>query len=597
MSTISLTKASATMARRGTWHRLLHAPLALTALILLFGIVLATLAAPLLTSYDPNVGILADALATPGPNHWLGADSAGRDIFARLLFGGRVTLGAAALALTVATVVGVLTGLFAGFYGKWFDVFSEWTTSLVMALPTIMLLLAVRAAVGNILWISMVVLGLHLAPGFHRLTRTIVVGVRHELYVDAARVSGLSDVRIVLRHVLAAVRAPIIINAALTAVVAIGVQSGLEFLGLANTQIASWGTMLNEAMVNLYVAPALMLWPGIALGIVNVALILFGNGLRDALEDRPAAQGGKKRTTAAALAAAAAQDTEGERVSALVPDAVLRVEGLRIGYPSADGISTVVHGVDLAVRPGEVLGLVGESGSGKTQTAWSVLDLLPSEAMILGGSITIDGQDRAKLPAGRRRALLGNTLAYIPQEPMSNLDPSFTVGQQLTLPLRRTMGMSRGEAKAKALALLERVGIADPERTFNSYPHQISGGMAQRVLIAGAVSCEPKVLVADEPTTALDVTVQAEVLDLLRSLQQERGMAILLVTHNFGVVADICDRVAVMQHGRIVEAGDVAEIFAAPQHPYTRMLLGSLLHEREPRTRLVDSEQPLEASV
>ncbi|WP_129587213.1 ABC transporter permease [Arthrobacter alpinus] len=254
MSTISLTKASATMARRGTWHRLLHAPLALTALILLFGIVLATLAAPLLTSYDPNVGILADALATPGPNHWLGADSAGRDIFARLLFGGRVTLGAAALALTVATVVGVLTGLFAGFYGKWFDVVSEWTTSLVMALPTIMLLLAVRAAVGNILWISMLVLGLHLAPGFHRLTRTIVVGVRHELYVDAARVSGLSDVRIVLRHVLAAVRAPIIINAALTAVVAIGVQSGLEFLGLANTQIASWGTMLNEAMVNLYVA-------------------------------------------------------------------------------------------------------------------------------------------------------------------------------------------------------------------------------------------------------------------------------------------------------------------------------------------------------
>ncbi|MDD0858513.1 ABC transporter ATP-binding protein [Arthrobacter alpinus] len=240
---------------------------------------------------------------------------------------------------------------------------------------------------------------------------------------------------------------------------------------------------------------------------------------------------------------------------------------------------------------------MGESGSGKTQTAWSVLDLLPREAMILGGSITIDGQDRAKLPAGRRRALLGDTLAYIPQEPMSNLDPSFTVGQQLTLPLRRTMGMSRGEANAKALALLERVGIADPERTFNSYPHQISGGMAQRVLIAGAVSCEPKVLVADEPTTALDVTVQAEVLDLLRSLQQERGMAMLLVTHNFGVVADICDRVAVMQHGRIVETGDVAEIFAAPKHPYTRMLLGSLLHEREPRTRLVDSEQPLEASV
>jgi peptide/nickel transport system permease protein len=173
---------------------------------------------------------------------------------------------------------------------------------------------------------------------------------------------------------------------------------------------------------------------------------------------------------------------------------------------------------------------------------------------------------------------------------MSNLDPSFRIGFQLVEPIRRRLGLGKAEATAKALAMLARVGIADPQRTFDSYPHQISGGMAQRVLIAGAVACDPDVLIADEPTTALDVTVQAEVLDLLRELQQEKGMALVLVTHNFGVVADLCDRVAVMNMGRIVEQNAVEELFAAPRDPYTRMLLGSGLENKTPRTRLLPDE-------
>ena len=172
---------------------------------------------------------------------------------------------------------------------------------------------------------------------------------------------------------------------------------------------------------------------------------------------------------------------------------------------------------------------------------------------------------------------------------MSNLDPSFTIGTQLTVPMRDHLGLSKAEAKAKALALLERVGIVDPERVFNSYPHQVSGGMAQRVLIAGAVSCEPDLLIADEPTTALDVTVQAEVLDLMRSLQAEYNMGMILVTHNFGVVADICDRVAVMQLGRIVEMKPARELFKNPEHPYTKDLLASTLEDCTPRPALGSS--------
>jgi peptide/nickel transport system permease protein len=239
----------------------------------------------------------------------------------------------------------------------------------------------------------------------------------------------------------------------------------------------------------------------------------------------------------------------------------------------------VVRGVSFEIANGEVMGLVGESGSGKTQTAFAILGLLPTSGRVLGGSIRFQGHELAVNSQKVMNGIRGTHIAYIPQEPMSNLDPSFTVGSQLTEPLRICMGMSRRNAKARALELLARVGIPDPKRTFAAYPHEISGGMAQRVLIAGAVSCAPDLIIADEPTTALDVTVQAEILDLLRELQRESDTALLLVTHNFGVVADLCDSVAVMQDGRIVEAGPVRSIFHDAEHPYTQSLLASILDD------------------
>jgi peptide/nickel transport system permease protein len=245
--------------------------------------------------------------------------------------------------------------------------------------------------------------------------------------------------------------------------------------------------------------------------------------------------------------------------------------------------------VSLDIRRGEVHGLIGESGSGKTQTAWSVLRLLPAGGEILQGSVRFDGEDLSRVPEAKMRDIRGRRIAYIPQEPMSNLDPSFTIGSQLTEPMRIKLGVSKSEAKARALKLLGQVGIPNPERTFASYPHELSGGMAQRVLIAGAVSCEPDLVIADEPTTALDVTIQAEILDLLRELQQELGVTILIVTHNFGVVADLCDRVSVMQKGRIVETGPARAIFADPQHPYTRSLFDAILHEDQARGPYAES--------
>jgi ABC-type dipeptide/oligopeptide/nickel transport system ATPase component len=248
----------------------------------------------------------------------------------------------------------------------------------------------------------------------------------------------------------------------------------------------------------------------------------------------------------------------------------------------------------LTVDKGEVVGIVGESGSGKTQTAFSILGLLPDNAKIASGHIIFDGNDLVSPATGTvsQRELAkfrGKRIAYIPQEPMSNLDPAFKIGYQLVRPMTQLLGLSKKAAKAKALEMLATVGINNPERVFNSYPHEISGGMAQRVLIAGAVSCDPDLLIADEPTTALDVTVQAEVLDLLRDLQKRLGMGMVLVTHNFGVVADLADRVVVMQYGRVVESGDVRSILRNPQENYTQVLLSSMLEGKTPMTMLTNN--------
>jgi ABC-type dipeptide/oligopeptide/nickel transport system ATPase component len=233
--------------------------------------------------------------------------------------------------------------------------------------------------------------------------------------------------------------------------------------------------------------------------------------------------------------------------------------------------------VNLKIHKGEVVGLIGESGSGKTQTAFAVLGLLPSGGRVVGGSIVFEGKELTSASDRDLNKIRGGRISYIPQEPMSNLDASFTIGSQLVEPMMKVLGLSKKEATKKAISLLDRVGISNPQVTMKKYPHEISGGQAQRVLIAGAVSCDPALIIADEPTTALDVTVQAEVLDLLRELQKETGTSLLLVTHNFGVVADLCDYINVMQKGRIVESGSVMQIFREAKHPYTKALLGAIL--------------------
>ncbi len=255
---------------------------------------------------------------------------------------------------------------------------------------------------------------------------------------------------------------------------------------------------------------------------------------------------------------------------------LLQVRGLRTSFHTRDGIVRAVDGIDFHVDRGEVLGLVGESGCGKSVTSLSILRLVAKPGKIEAGEVLFDGRDLLTLGGDDMRKVRGEQIAMIFQQPTSSLNPVWDVGRQIGEVLEIHRSMKRKVARSRALELLKMVGIPDPERRLRSYPHELSGGMAQRVMIAMALACEPDLLIADEPTTALDVTIQAQILDLMRHLREETGSAIILITHDLGVVAEMCDRVAVMYAGEIVEQADVRTLFREPKHPYTRGLIGSI---------------------
>ncbi|WP_230012538.1 ATP-binding cassette domain-containing protein, partial [Microbacterium sp. Bi128] len=364
-----------------------------------------------------------------------------------------------------------------------------------------------------------------------------------QLYVDAAKVDGVSTLGISLRHVLPGLNTTIVVQSALIFAVGMLIQAGLAFIGFGPPiPQPSWGGMIQGASQHVYDAPWLMVPTGAVLALTVLAANAIGNALgkspNAAASHLPSAADRRRR--AAASAAAPSTDAAAPSTDAAAPDAAgrLSVRGLSVGV---DAGTPLVTEVSFDVEQGTVLGLVGESGCGKTMTALSLLGLLPSGVSVTGGQILWNGRNLAAATENELAGVRGREIALISQEPMRALDPMFTVGYQLVSAIRRLRGMGKAEARTEALSLLEKVGIVDAARILTTYPHQISGGMAQRVAIALALAGRPRLLVADEPTTALDVTVQAEILSLLRALVKDTGMSVVMVTHDLGVVADICD--------------------------------------------------------
>ena len=280
--------------------------------------------------------------------------------------------------------------------------------------------------------------------------------------------------------------------------------------------------------------------------------------------------------------------------------ALLKVRDLTTCFKVEGGEFTAVDDISFSVESGRTLGIVGESGCGKSVTSLSIMGLLPKgQGRIAGGSITFDGVDLVQLSTPAMRALRGNRIAMIFQEPMTSLNPAFTIGDQLIEAIRCHRDLDHAAARAHAIEMLRRVRIPSPEQRMDAYPHKLSGGMRQRVMIAMALSCEPQLLIADEPTTALDVTIQAQVLELMRTLRADTGAAIMLITHDLGVIAELADEVVVMYAGRVVERASVERLFAEPQHPYTIGLLGSIpkLHLKQTRLAAIEGQVPTPMTV
>lgn len=565
-------------------QRLMHRPLAVCAISFLALVILAVVLAQLIAPYGPNAQDLLNTYTGPTRDHLLGTDELGRDMLSRLLYGGRVSLLGVAVAVSVLLVLGVTTGVIAGYIGGWLERGLSWFADLVLALPAIIILLVVLTIFGRDETSAMVALGILASPGLMRVVRGATLAIRQELYVSAARVSGLSRFQILLRHILPRVTGPIIVQTSIAAATALLIETGIGYLGLGIAPpTPSWGNLIADASNAIYQQPWLLVPTGLTVGLVALAFGVLGDAVHDATAERTTVQ---TKTSPRSHGTLPSADKLNPGPARHNPAALLSVANLSIGFPGPAGMYPVATDINIDVMAGETVGIVGESGCGKTVTALAIMGLLPGGGKIVSGQVLFGGKDLARLSQRELRRLRGAEIAYVAQDPIASLDPVFTVGAQVAEVVRTHARMSRAVARARAMELLRMVQLPSPERVAARYPHELSGGMAQRVGIAMALAGGPRLLIADEPTTALDVTVQAEILELLRSLQNDTGMAVILVSHDWGVVADLCRRVVVMYAGQVVEQAAMTQVFDEPLHPYTQGLLRSDPHRADVGARL-----------
>ncbi|MFC4907943.1 dipeptide/oligopeptide/nickel ABC transporter permease/ATP-binding protein [Actinomadura gamaensis] len=590
-------------------------PASRAALAVLLVIVLAALCAPLIARHDP----LTTGVAGLGPSgdHWFGTDRVGRDVFARVLYGARWSLAIGAGAALLALAAGAVLGSLAATSHRAVDEIVMRCLDVVMAFPAVALAAVLVTVFGKSLPVLIGTIAFLYVPQISRVVRANVLSQYGEDYVAAERVIGAGRAHILRRHVIVNCAAPILVFVTIVVANAIVFEASLSFIGAGvQDPDPSWGSVIayGKTLV-LSGGWWATFFPGLFILVTVLVLNILSEGVSDAWaapsarsgDDASAAPPVAPATTAQATstpataapptpapptAAPATTAPAAEGGAAALPATVdeglheagrrlaerarplpqgeplLRVEDLTISFPGRYGDVDVVDGVSLDVRPGEVVGLVGESGCGKSLTSLAIMGLEPDAARI-GGRLLFDGRDLRTMPARERRRLLGHDMAMIYQDALSSLNPAMTIRAQLRQLTRR--GGTRTPAE-----LLGLVGL-DPVRTLRSYPHELSGGQRQRVLIAMVLSRDPRLVVADEPTTALDVTVQAAVMRLLLRLREELGFALILVSHDLALVADVTDRVVVMYGGQVAEAGVTPEVVAAPRHHYARGLLGAVL--------------------
>jgi peptide/nickel transport system permease protein len=600
MTTFTRAALTTALARPGVRLRRLS-PLSKAALAFLTVIVLVAVFAPLLAPDDPLAQQApVDGTGHPSGAHWMGQDSVGRDILSRLMYGARWSLAIGLGATGLALVAGALLGALAATSRKAVDETLMRCLDVVMAFPGIALAAVLVAVFGGGITVLICAIAFLFTPPVARVVRANVLDQYGEDYVTAERVIGARTPHIVVRHVAVNCLAPVLVFCTVQVAEAIVFEASLSFIGAGvRPPDPSWGSVIADGK-NMVLTGGwwATLFPGLLILFTVLSLNMLSEGVSDAwaspagrevepTEPVEVLEPGEALELPSLTEAADRLRRRARPLPSREGPPVLSVENLTIAFPDRHRGTDIVNGISFEVHAGEVLGLVGESGCGKSLTALTVMGLQPKAARVTG-QILFDRRDRSA-PSGARgtarpatthpqppvdlttphRRLLGHEIAMVYQDALSSLNPSMTINAQLKQLVRR--GGHRTPAE-----LLTLVGL-DPDRTLRSYPHELSGGQRQRVLIAMALSRGPRLIIADEPTTALDVTVQAQVMELLLRLREELGFALILVSHDLALVADVTDRVVVMYGGQIVETGVTAELVGAPTHHYTRGLLGSVL--------------------
>lgn len=533
----------------------------------LFGaLALTAILAPWLAPYDPAARS-GKPFSAPGAGHLLGTNDMGQDILSGLIYGTRISLMVGVAAAVIATAVGTFVGLTAGYSGGWLDALLMRFVDVMLSLPFLPLVIVIGVFFGGGVGTQIAVISAVLWAIPARELRPQILSARRRANVEAASVMGAGSWYILRRHLIplvAPLLAPQLVRAANVAILT---ESSLSFLGLGQTGPPSWGTILYYAQSRGALLTDAWRWwvlpPGLGIALTVTALALMGYALEERSQPKLHRQGRQKRVLPRGVP------------SDISTDHVLEAKSITVGYEREGTLSLALAGVTLRVEKGEAVGLVGVSGSGKTTLVGAAFGSIRFPARLISGSISLVGQDLASVSKAKLRELRGRDVALIPQNAMGALNPVVRVGKQIAEAITAHDDCSKADAARRAQSLLELVGI--PGSRESAFPHELSGGMRQRVVLAMAMAHRPALLIADEPTTGLDPVVRKEFLDLLVRLRIDFGMAILLISHDLGAVLGLVDRLVVIDAGEVIEEGPVAQVAADPAHPVTQRLLQARL--------------------
>ena len=554
-------------------------PAIFVSLLIVVAAVVLALLAPIL-DLPPPEKMGSDQYQPPGTEHWLGTDNFGRDMLSRLIWGTQLALQVAIISSAIATLVGILLGSISGYYGGWVDAVMSRTFDVFLLIPAFFLVLLIVALFGSDITFIMFAIAATTWPRSARIMRSQVLTLKARTYVQAALAAGASHGQTLWRHVIPNGLAPIVTDATLLMGLAVLTEAGLSFLGLGDQNTISWGRMIFEGQRHLSLAPWISTFPGVAMLILVAALNFLGDGLNQLINPQLRRRGGYGSTEPPSAEATA--DLPVIAAKSKTPP-LLQVSNLRMYYRLGEQWVRAVDGVSFLLPRGESLGIVGESGCGKSSLGITLMQVLPPNARIVAGEISFDSQPVLHNEAFRNVRWKRQSIIF--QSAMNALNPVLTVRRQLTEAFRLHRPSATGaEAAERVAEIFDVVGI--PRWRMNSYPHELSGGMRQRVMIALSLMLNPELIIADEPTTALDVLIQDQIMAEIDALRERLNLSLILISHDMATVAETCDRVAVMYAGELVEQGPTATIFTNPRHPYTQALVESLPGIRGPRRRL-----------